>query len=123
MGKRFRQVERPDSPRRAPSATERHAPSGVRPANKPLRLVRVELVIDEDPDGIRIGVDGLADVPHVILLGSCWPNRRRDGQAGRHVEVRDEAERPVALRTAPDSPVCPWMSASTGFCVAGDPPF
>ncbi len=66
-------------------------------ANQGLRFVRVELVHHEDPGGRWVCVDGPGDVGDEVLLVSGGPDRGGDGLSGHDVEVRDEAQRAVAL--------------------------
>ena len=55
----------------------------------------VELVEDEDPTGVGIGVDGAADVRGEVLFGSSRPDGRQNRLACGDLEVGDEAERAV----------------------------
>jgi len=64
-----------------------------------LRLMRVELVEDEDPGAVRVGVDGAGHVSGEVLLVSRGPDAGEDDLACGHVEVRDKAERPVTRST------------------------
>jgi hypothetical protein len=59
------------------------------------RFVGVELVEDEDPTGVGIGVDGASDVRGEVLFRSSRPYGRKNRLAGRDLEVGDEAERTV----------------------------
>ena len=61
------------------------------------RLVRVELVEHEDPGAIRVAVNRPGDVGREVVLGSRGADAREDGLSCHHVEVRDEAQRAVAL--------------------------
>src|SRR6266545_5621078 len=58
--------------------------------------VCVELIGDEDPSGVRIGLDGPVDMGDEINLRPGRSDRRADHLAGRDVEVCDQRQGAVA---------------------------
>ena len=58
--------------------------------------MRVELIDDKEPRSLRIGGDGVGNMRRKVFLGSSWPNGGRHHFPRHHVEVRDQALRPVA---------------------------
>lgn len=60
------------------------------------RSVCVELVGDEDPARVGIGVDGLVYVADEVFLGSGRSDRWADHFASHHVEVRDQRQGAMA---------------------------
>lgn len=59
-------------------------------------FVRVQLVQNKDPTGLRIVVDGPRDVRDEVLLGPSRADGRQDGLPGRDHEVRYEAQGAMA---------------------------
>lgn len=54
-------------------------------------LVGVELIDDEDPGALGIGVDRLVDVGQKIGFGTGRPHSGSDDHSGGHFEVGDQA--------------------------------
>ena len=61
------------------------------------RAVRIELVGDEDPTRIGIGLDSGLDMRGKIGLGSRRPERRADNFAGGDLEVRNQTQGAVSV--------------------------
>ena len=58
--------------------------------------MRVELIDDTEPRGLRIGGDGVGNMRRKVFFRSAWSDGRRHDFSGRHGEVGDQALRPVA---------------------------
>src|SRR5215471_9426519 len=58
--------------------------------------MHVELIDDKEPRGLWIGGDGLGDMRRKVFFGSAWPDGGRHDFSRRHVEVGDQARRPMA---------------------------
>ena len=58
--------------------------------------MRVELIDDKEPRGLGIGGDGVGDMRRKVFFRSAWPDGGCHDFPSRHVEVRDQALRPVA---------------------------
>src|SRR2546422_8048345 len=58
--------------------------------------MNVELIDDKEPRGLWIGGDGLGDRRRKVFFGSAWSDGRRHDFSSRHVEVGDQALRPMA---------------------------
>ena len=56
----------------------------------------VELIHNKEPGGLRIGGNGLGDMPRKVFFCSAGPDGGRHDFPSRHVEVGDQALRPVA---------------------------
>lgn len=69
----------------------------VHEADQSFGFVRVELIHDEHPTGVRVSVDCPFDVSGKILLISGRANGGRDDTAGCHIEVGGKT-----LSTIPD---------------------
>ena len=88
---------RPEDPGLAFHAEVVGEPAPLRDeADEGFGLVGVELVGDEEPGGLGIGVDGPGDVRGEVGLGPGRPERRGQDGAGGDIAVGDQAERPVA---------------------------
>ena len=61
------------------------------------RAVRVELVGDEDPTRVGIGLDSRLDMRGEIGLGSRRPERRADNFAGSDLEVGNQTQGAVSV--------------------------
>ena len=59
-----------------------------------LRLMRVELINDTEPRGLRIRSNSLGDRRCKVFLGSPWSASGRHHFPRRHVEVGDQTLRP-----------------------------
>ena len=58
--------------------------------------MNVELINAKEPRGLRIGGDGVGNMRRKVFFRSAWSNGRRHDFSGRHVEVGDQALRPMA---------------------------
>ena len=58
--------------------------------------MNVELINDKEPRGLRIGGDGVGNMRCKVFFSSAWSDGRRHDFSGRHVEVCDQALRPMA---------------------------
>ena len=58
--------------------------------------MHVELINNKEPRGLRIDGDGVGNRRGKVFFRSTRPDGRRHDFPGRHVEVRDEALRPMA---------------------------
>ena len=58
--------------------------------------MNVELINDKEPRGLRIGGDGVGHMRRKVFFCSAWSDGRRHDFSGRHVEVGDQALRPMA---------------------------
>src|SRR6185436_11206415 len=61
-----------------------------------LGLMRVELIHDKEPWGLRISRNSLGDMRCKVFLGSAWSYGGRHHFPRRHVEVGDQTLRPMA---------------------------
>jgi len=66
-------------------------------ADQGFGLVSVELVGDEDPDGLWIGLEGLPDVSGKVGFGACRSYARCYDPPGGHVEVGNQTLRAMPL--------------------------
>src|SRR5437764_9545621 len=58
--------------------------------------MRVELIDNKEPRGLRINGDGAGNMRRKVLFRSAGPDGRRDNFPSRYVEVGDQALRPMA---------------------------
>src|SRR6266702_8204274 len=58
--------------------------------------MHVELSNDKAPRGLRSGGDGVGNMRCKVFFRSAWSDGRRHDFSGRHVEVGDQALRPMA---------------------------
>ena len=58
--------------------------------------MRVELIDDKEPRGLRIGGDGAGNMRRKVFFRSAGPDGRRHDCPRRHVEVGDQTLRPMA---------------------------
>src|SRR5438128_3726790 len=76
--------------------------------------MRVELIDDKEPRGLLIGGDGAGNMRCKVFLRSAGPDGRRHDFSSRHVEVGDQALRPMAevfILRALDQP---WLHRQGG---------
>lgn len=66
------------------------------PAHEGFRLMRVELIGDENPWVIRRGSDGLCELRHKVRLRAGCTQSRGQMFSGRHFEIGGQALRAVA---------------------------
>ena len=66
-------------------------------AHQGLRLMGIEVIGDEDPSGLWIGLDGLSNVGGEIGLGACGSNAGHHHLSGRHLQIGDQAEGAMSL--------------------------
>ena len=66
-------------------------------ADQGLGLMRVELIGDEEPDGLWIGLDGLDDVSGKVGFGACRSNTGCHDLPASHVEVGNQTLRAMPL--------------------------
>lgn len=57
-----------------------------------LRLMRVELIGDEDPSRLRVRLDGLGNVSDEVGFGARGSQAGCDDLAGGHLQIGDQAE-------------------------------
>src|SRR6266699_2445331 len=58
--------------------------------------MNIELIDDKEPRGRRIEGDGVGNMRRKVFFRSAGPDGRRHDFSGRHVEVGDQALRPMA---------------------------
>src|SRR5262245_52917937 len=58
--------------------------------------MRVELIDNKEPRGLRIGGDGAGNMRRKVFFRSAGPDGRRYNFPSRYVEVGDQALRPMA---------------------------
>src|SRR2546425_13213538 len=58
--------------------------------------MRIELIDAKEPRGLRIGGDGAGNMRRKVFFRSAGPDGRRHDYPSRHVEVGDQALRPMA---------------------------
>ena len=58
--------------------------------------MRVELIDDKEPRSLQIGGDGAGNMRRKVFFRSARPDGRRHDFPSRHVEVGDQALRPMA---------------------------
>src|SRR5258706_15916014 len=66
-------------------------------AHQGLGLMSVELIGDEDPGSLWIGLDGLHDVSGKVGFGACRSNAGCYNLTAGHVEVGNQTLRAMAL--------------------------
>ena len=59
--------------------------------------MRVQLVGHEQPDRVRVGSDGLADMGDKIGFGAAWAETGRHDLSTHDIEIGDQAQCAVAL--------------------------
>src|ERR1700758_4404439 len=57
--------------------------------------MNVELINDKEPRGLGMGGNSVGDMPRKVFFRPAWSNGRRHDFPRRHVEVGDQALRPV----------------------------
>jgi hypothetical protein len=58
--------------------------------------MNVELIEDEEPPGLRIGGNGAGNMPRKVFFRSAGSDGRCHAFPSRHVEIGDQALRPMA---------------------------
>lgn len=66
-------------------------------AHQGLRLMRVELIGDEDPGRLGVRLDGLGDVSGEAGFGAGGSKAGRDDLTGGHLQISDQAEGAMPL--------------------------
>ena len=66
-------------------------------AHQGLRLMGIEVIADEDPSGLGIGLDALSNVGSEISLRAGGSNAGCHDLSGRHLQISDQAQGPMAL--------------------------
>src|SRR5262245_2986691 len=58
--------------------------------------MNVKLIDDKEPWGLRIGGDGVGDMPLKVFFSAAWADCGCHDDPRRHLEVRNQALRPMA---------------------------
>lgn len=74
----------------------------------------IELVHNENPFPWGVGGDRIFDMSHKVFFGACWAQGRRRALAGRHLEIGDQGQGPMALVFKFASLDLPWPHRSRG---------
>ncbi len=56
----------------------------------------IQIVHDEDPPRLRVGLDRVKNVPHEIFFRACHTNGRRGHLALYYIPIADQAQRPMS---------------------------
>src|SRR5437879_2998807 len=66
-------------------------------AHQGFRLMRIELIGDEDPGGVPIGLDGLGNVCSEVSFGARGSNAGSNDLSGSHLQIGNQALRAMPL--------------------------